>query len=217
MRPMWAPRYSRKEAPQMQKKLFVACATLAALTAFSVTPTASASPVLTESGTAVAVGSSITAKNTGNIFFTVGEMTLACENLDIKGTVLTNSGITLQSKEGTSFTGTGAGGDCTSSISPFRVIMTSQLCFQAEAFGDKVVATGCGSEIKFTLEFTSLGGCKYRTVSFPGTYATNADATFTFSTQPYLKAEGGIFCPGNGQLDMDLDLTTTDGTTLLIS
>jgi hypothetical protein len=74
----------------MPKHLLAACMALAALTALSLAPVASASPVLTENGATVAVGSSITAKNTGNIVFTGGGTTLACETADLKGSVYSN-------------------------------------------------------------------------------------------------------------------------------
>lgn len=202
----------------MQKNLVAACAALAALAAFVVPPAASASPVPTENGTALAVGSSITLKNTGNIFFT-GATTLACEVADLQGTVTTETSAVFEVQVpvgGSSFTGTGSGGDCTSSLAPFRVIVTSKLCFQDRP-SDGLIALGCGPNVRFTLEFTGFGTCKYSTASLSGTLATGADATFNFSKQPYKKTEGGAFCPSEGQLDMDLDLTTTDGTTLLIS
>ncbi|MGN6587013.1 MAG: hypothetical protein ACTHKT_06000 [Solirubrobacterales bacterium] len=203
----------------MQKKLLATCLAFAALAAFIATPAASASPVLTETGTAVAAGSSITAKNTGNIFLTVGTTTLACETADLKGTVLKNSGtkvITEFPIGSVSFSGTGAGGDCTSSLSPFRMLMTSRFCFETRE-ADTALALGCGGNIRFSLEFTGLGTCNYHAASMAGTLTTGADATFNFSKQPYVKDEGGAFCPGEGQIDMDFDLTTTDGTTLLIS
>jgi hypothetical protein len=117
---------------------------------------------------------------------------------------------------GASFTGTAGGADCTSSLGPFRVNLASELCFQTE-LSDTGSITGCGQSNHFALELTGIGVCKYRTSVFSGTFGTNADATFNVSKQPYSKEEGGNFCPREGRLDMDLDLTTTDGTTLLIS
>jgi hypothetical protein len=204
----------------MYKKLATACIAMAALAGFLIAPSASASPVLTEGGTAVAVGSSITFKNTGNIFFT-GAATLACETGDLKGTVLVNTGTRIKSEVplgGTSFTGTGTNGDCTSSLGPFRMIMNSKLCMETITGTDTWRIIGCGStNITFTLEFTGLGTCKYTKERLNSAYTTSADATINVSKEPYVKEEGGAFCPSEGQLDMDLDLTTTDGTTLLIS
>lgn len=84
---------------------------------------------------------------------------------------------------------------------------------------DEIKVTGCGGNNKFTLEFTSLGACSYHASSMSGTHGTGTDATFNFTKQAYAidVGGGGAFCPSEGQLDMDLDLTTTDRTTLLIS
>ncbi|MGN6586940.1 MAG: hypothetical protein ACTHKT_05635, partial [Solirubrobacterales bacterium] len=76
----------------MHKKLMMTCMAIAAFAAFVIAPAASASPVLTENGTAVAVGASIEGKNTGEAIFTTTAGNVNCSSAVLKGTVTKNSG-----------------------------------------------------------------------------------------------------------------------------
>ncbi|MGN6588664.1 MAG: hypothetical protein ACTHKT_14520 [Solirubrobacterales bacterium] len=200
----------------MHKKLMMACMAIAAFAAFVIAPAASASPVLTEGTTAVAVGSSIEGKNTGNTEFT-GGFNVVCSTAVLKGTVTGNSGTKIKGEvpAGSAvFTGTSTGGDCTSALGATKVTVNSKLCLETAA-EDKVAVTGCGANVTFTLEVTGTGPCKYSTASVTGTYKTSAAATVNVENQAAKKEEGGVFCPSEGVLKMDFDLYTTGGSTAL--
>jgi hypothetical protein len=201
----------------MRKKLIMACMAVAAFAAFVVAPAASASPVLTEAGAPLAVGSSIEGKNTGVTKFT-GSFNVECSSAILKGTLTKNSGTKI---EGTipvgsaTFTGTGTGGDCTSALGSTKVTVNSELCL-ASGTTHNFVVTGCsGAAVVFTLEITGTGPCKYSTAAVNGTFTTGT-GTVNVSEQEAKKIEGGFFCPSSGKLDMDFDLYTTGTATGLI-
>ena len=196
----------------MHKKLIMACMAVASFAAFVVAPAASASPVLTEAGTPVAVGAAIEGRNTGVIKFT-GAYAVDCSSAILKGTLTKNSGTKIEGTipvGGATFTGTGTGGDCTSALGSTKVTVNSELCL-ASGTTDNFVVTGCGAAaVVFTLEVTGTGPCKYSTAAVNGTFNTNVmPATVNVSEQEAKKIEGGFFCPSSGKLDMDFDLYTT--------
>ncbi len=213
----------------MRKKLIMSCMAVAAFAAFVIAPVASASPALTETttgGPLIAVGSSIKATNTGVTKFTLerGGQSIECTHAEFRGTVTANSGtqIKVEIKKSAfgvnyTFSGTGTSGDCTSPLGSVKPTMTSALCLETVPGTDNVKYTGCGANITVTLDITGLPECNYAAASLTGTYLTNADATVNL-TDPSTKEVGGSFlCPDEIFVDMDLDLTTTDGTTLFIS
>lgn len=202
----------------MQKKLIMACAAIAAFAAFVVAPVASASPVLTDTGKAVPVGTEIIGSDPGNVLLFTSPYAPICSTFAFNFIVTTNSGtkIKLELPVGkSSFSGTGAGGDCTSSLGAFSFGWNSKLCLET-AEKDTVAVTGCGQNATFTTNITSGPICKYHASSFVGTFATNSDATFTFTNQPFVREEN-VLCPMQTSLDMAIDLTTTAGETLFIS
>jgi hypothetical protein len=208
----------------MYKKLMLACMAIAAFAAFVIAPAASASPVLTETttgGPALAVGSSITGKNTGNTVFSGSGLTIECSNADLKGTLTKNNGTEIAGEipaGSASFTGTGTSGDCTSNLGSASATVNSALCMATIPKTDNVTVTGCsGKSVEFTLSVTGTGNCKYASATVTGTFLTNADATVKITNQGAKKVEGGIFCPGEGVLNMDFDLQTTAGTTIYVS
>ncbi len=212
----------------MHKKLILACMAIAAFAAFVIAPAASASPELNEGGSTVAVGSSIKATNTGDTRFTLtkGGSAVVCTHAEFKGSVTGNTGtkvkgeipLSTAEKPTYTFSGTGEGGDCTSPIGVVKPTLTSKLCLETAA-EDKVLVTGCGGNVTFSLDVTKVTTCKYSTASVIGSYATplGSDATVNVSEGEAGLAEPNFLCPSAGWLDMDFDLTTTDGTTLTVS
>jgi hypothetical protein len=199
----------------MNRKLMMACMAIAAFAAFVIAPAASASPVLTENGVAVAVGAEITGKNTGNTLFT-GPFNVVCSNADLAGKVTANSGTQIKGEipaGSATFTGTGTSSDCTSALGSAAVTVNSALCLETVKGTDTVSVTGCGGNVVFTLTVTGTGPCKYSTATVKGTYVTNAGATVNVLEQEAVKSEGGFFCPSSGKLDMDFDLYTKNTVT----
>ena len=211
----------------MHKKLTMACMAIAAFAAFVIAPAASASPVLTENGAALAVGASIKATNTGITKFTIPSLggAVECTHAELKGTVKKNNGTVIA---GTipagafgvnyTFSGTHETGDCTSPLGPVRPTLNGELCLETEP-NHNVIINGCeGKPVTFILDVTGGPTCRYSVASITGSYITNADATVNVSEQlAKRESEEEFLCPKEGKLDMDFDLTTTDGTTLLIS
>ncbi len=205
----------------MPNKRMLACMAIAAFAAFVVAPAASASPELTESGSTVAVGSSTKGTNTGTVKITLvkGGSAVECNHAEFKGTVTKNNGTKLQIEVpigGASFKGTATGEDCTSSLGPVKVTVTSKLCFETIGAGT-IAITGCSGNVSYSLHITGVTTCKYSAASMSGTFLINADYTDGLSEQAETLAEPNFLCPSNFWIDMALDRTTTDGTTLNIS
>ncbi len=207
----------------MHKKLMLACMAVAAFAAFVIAPAASASPELKEGSATVAVGSSVKGTNTGETKFTItkGGSAVVCTHAEMKGTVTLNSGTKIKGEipaGNATFKGSASGEACTSSLGVVKPTVTSKLCLETEA-NDVVKVTGCGANVTFSLDVINVTTCKYSTASVIGSYATplGEDATVNVSEQPAALAEPNFLCPAQGWLDMDFDLTTTDGTTLTIS
>jgi len=204
----------------MHKKLAGITLLILALAVAVLAPGASASPVLTNGGKAVPVGTQVTGKNLGTLKFTTPFLT-ECTAFDFTFWVTSNSGTKLRLEAplgSSSFSGTGAGGDCTSSTGASNMAWNSKLCLEATS-EDKIIATGCGAKSTFTTTITTGGfevPCTYAATSFTGTFLTNADATLSFTSQIF--QQEGAFCYGTTtQLDLAFELTTTAGGTLVIS
>jgi hypothetical protein len=203
----------------MNKKFISALLIAAAIAAVAV-PVASASPVLTEAGTAVPVGASVTARNTGEPRFTMSGFTLVCSTSDWRGTVVSNSGtkISVEVPKGSAtFGGTAAGGVCTSTQGSLTWSFKSSLCLEISKGTDNISITGCGSNVLFT-----IGGCEYSATSMAGTFPTNSDVTLTLTEQKLSLIGGSILvglvtCGSGSSLDLAYDINTTTETTLSIS
>ncbi|HET9676043.1 MAG TPA: hypothetical protein VFP21_00900 [Solirubrobacterales bacterium] len=203
----------------MHKRMIMSCLAIGAFMALVVAPAASASPVLTENGEPVAVGSSILAKNTGNVVFS-GGFEASCSNAELAGTVTANTGTSIKAEipvGGAKFSGTGASGDCTSALGDFSVTVNSKICEETVKGTDTDTITGCGAPLTYTLTVTSGLACKYSAASVSATFLTGKDATLNVEKQTVKKEEGSILCPSEGSLSVDFDQTTTNGETLLIS
>ena len=200
----------------MQKKLILTCVAIAAFAAFTA-PSASAAN-LKEAGLTLAPGASITAKGSGPTLFTAAGFNLACSSTHASATVTADAGGTIAGEipvGGIELKGTGAGEDCTSNLGPFKPTMTSKLCLHINAGTDVGTMTGCGGNIKFSINFTSVATCKYLTASVSGTITTSGDAEVSGLEQPVAEeSPGTFFCPDSAKVDSQWVLTTTNGTTL---
>ncbi len=201
----------------MRKSITVACFAIGAFAAL--VSAASASPVLQEAGIGLNPGTSVTAKNTGNFNFT-GLFNATCTNAHLAGTVQINSGVEIKYEvlpAGATFSGTGAGTDCTSDKGDTKITLSKRWCFYTVKGTDSWLIEGCGEEFFIRVESTLMGACLYSAKQVTGSFTTKADATINVSKQPVGLVEGAVFCPQGGEIDLDFDLTTTNGTTLLIS
>jgi len=214
----------------MNKKLFAACLVIAA---FAVVPSlASANPILTEpTGTALAVGSKITATNVGNTTLVTSTGTLTCTTAILTGTVTSNTTATGAAGEITDakFGGTGATQagaeepECTGSnfFTPNTTITPKQSlpwCLQAGAAADTFTVKGgkCGgaqTSIAFKLDVTGIGTCEYtRAATVNGTLVTDGgganENTGAISEVPWTLASGPGLCPSEGKLNMRFSLET---------
>jgi len=213
----------------MHKKLMMASMTIAAVAVFVIAPAASASPVLTDPlGTPVVVGASITDSSSSATFTGSNGVNVVCHNVSMPGNVMSNNGSLIEGripKDAAKFTGTGTSGDCTSSLGSVGVTMNSELCFKTVKGTDNVEVTGgCGTnEVTFTLNVTGVVSCAYKgNITSGATFKTNADAEVNVLNGQKGASEiplesGGFFCPSAERLDMESDLTTTNGATIFVS
>ncbi|HET9676044.1 MAG TPA: hypothetical protein VFP21_00905 [Solirubrobacterales bacterium] len=202
----------------MHKRIIMSCLAIGAFMALVVVPTASASPVLTDNEKAVAVGTSLVAKNTGAVVFG-GAFKAECSSAEFIGSVTANTGTSYKAEiplGGAKLSGSGTGGDCTSGLGSIKATVNSKIC-EETVEGDASKLTGCGANLTFTLEVTGTGACKYTAASASSSFVTGSDATVNVKEQGFKKSEGGIFCPSEGSLTVDFDQTTTGGGTLVIS
>jgi hypothetical protein len=205
----------------MHKKLMMVSVAIAAFAAFVFAPAASASPVATVEGKALVVGSSLRGTNTGNTVFSGSGLTIECSKAVLNGTLTENSGTSIKGeiKAGfAKFNGTGTSEDCTSNLGSASATVNSALCLATVSKTDNVSITGCFiAPVEFSLSVTGTGICRYSAATVTGTFVTNAEATIKLTNQGVNKVEGGIFCPAQGVLNMDLDLTTGGGTRIFVS
>ena len=209
----------------MHKKIIMACIAIAAFTAFAASSASAAH--LRESNTTgetLGAGASITATNVGNVLFT-GGFNVNCTSAHMSGTVTKdeNGAITAEIPAlNPTFAGTGAGGDCTSSLGSVNWTMNSKLCLNLPANTDNATITGCGVNVTFSLNVTGVGTCKYTAANIAAVITTDKpelpkDAEVNISSQPFAEEGSLFFCPSAGQLDMEIVLTTTSGTTLVFT
>jgi hypothetical protein len=212
----------------MHKKIMLACMAIAAFAAFVVAPMASAA-VLTENGVAVEVGKSI--KGTaGQTRFVAGENTVTCSSATMSGTVTANSGGTVAGTIPAGnpvFTGTASEGDCTGGLlGAVKPSVNSELCLHIPKGTDTGSVTGCeGKAVTFTLFATNIflvgpTKCLYEKASIAAEITT-APANAAIKVVKGEKAKGEStnpsVCPAEGELEMEFELTTTDGTVLTFS
>jgi hypothetical protein len=220
----------------MSKKLITACMALVALAAFALPAVASATndPDLTHpTGTLLATSTAIRATSTSIIKLkdSSGNTLTECSTGDFNGTLTKNDGSNVEgSIESSTFSGTGASGECTSTFggitvdtnigngTPWCVRSTSTMVTDEVQIRGNSCANAARS-ITFVLTSTTVGTCKYNRVEpIKGTYTTHStgDAIITVtaagatgsSDAEFLKEEGGIFCPGAGRLEGSWTLET---------
>ncbi len=195
----------------MHKKLILA---IAAFTFFAIAPVASAT-TLTEGGSALAVGSSITAKNTGSIKFTSG-FGFECEVGHLQGTLTQNKTTGPVKWEipvgGFTLSNTG-GAPCSSPMGATTYVFTSKLCWETISGADTVKVTGCGGPV--VLDMIASGvTCRYEAASLNATLTTNTTpATITISKQLIIEVGSSFSCPDEIGLDMTFVHYTTGGAT----
>jgi hypothetical protein len=207
----------------MTKKILAFCAALVAFTA--IPAVAAASPVLTApTGTAAAVGSSVTGVNTEAAKFTYTGGEVICTTADLGGKVTVNNGTQVEGNiESASFKGTeGAEELCSSSLGPVRVTIPSlPLCWRTTKIADQVEMHGgaCGKTGVLTF-ILHIGGppCSYARSSMTGTYTTHPEEyKFTFSNVNFPGEAGNSFlCPTSVNVNWRSTITV-DGMTAYAS
>jgi len=217
----------------MIEKLTMSCMAVAAFAAFVLPATASAATA--SKPTHVAVGASITSKNTGNaIFMRTDGVTpeATCSTVHALGTVTQNSGgVFAVSFTSFNFSGTAplnpdnGLNECTVNIGDaFITVANLPLTLTSQAGTDNFTVTGKGgAKVKFIIGSTVAGECEYEATNaaITGTFTTSATTVFTTNnTQAGSGSKlirGGFFCPTSAQLFMSFNLQTTNGVEIGIS
>lgn len=212
------------------RKLITACMALAAFLAFAVMPSVASAtndPDLTHpTGTLLATGAKIKGTNVGETLMTdaSGNVLTRCTTAVMTGELVTNNGSEVQgSISSATFSGTGTGGECTSSFGGITVETTEgngvPWCLRSgpnqETHKFEVRGNSCANKergITFVLNSTTVGKCKYERASgnpITGTYTTHPeDAVLHISGVEFPREEGGFLCPAKGFLDMTFTLET---------
>jgi hypothetical protein len=190
---------------------------------------ATASPVLTEGGSPLSVGSKITGTNVGEVRGTLGpeeppKYSLNCEQAHLHGEVVKNSGTAIEITITSSTVNKPPEGTCggitrvTSANPPWCLRMTDTMVKHTfEIRGGKCTEAPTGP-LTTTLYFGSYS-CYYVKTSLAGTYRTQSegDALLTTSKQRWERElPSGILCTSVWALDVSYTLETTDGTPLYI-
>jgi hypothetical protein len=214
----------------MAVRLFKALMTVTVLTAFVSATSASAAPVVTyPTGTVLGVGSKLVGTNLGEIVFGTSFGNVTCNKATITGTLVTNSTAAGSKAEITSasFTGSGAGGECTTwtggtTVNANPATNGLPWCVEETGANDegKKRGGGCGSlarPIRFALVFTSIGTCTYQRASAAVSIIRTdteggGSATITLSEQEWARFEGGFACPSSGKISLTYAVET-DGAT----
>jgi hypothetical protein len=157
-----------------------------------------------------------------------GNTLTECSTSTFTGELTKNDGSNVEGNiNSSSFSGTGASGECTSTFGGISVDTNigsgTPWCIRstaAMATDEGQVRGGKCSEalrsITFVLTSTTVGTCKYsRATALIGTYTTDTPATqdavihFTAAANTeFTKEEGGIFCPAAGRLEGSWTLKT---------
>jgi hypothetical protein len=207
----------------MHRKLRAACVPLCAFAALIILPAvASGSPVMTTSKGAIApVGTKYKGTTIGPTRMTAGGgVVLECSAGVNSGVLTKNTGTQIEGEiETLEVSGTGPGGDCTSSLGNFKVTTNVgngvPYCMSATKGSDTLSIRGgsCSSAarpITYLVDMTSLGiSCGYeRTTAITASFTTSpSDATATQSEVEF-KSEAGnsFFCPTGVKLDAAMTL-----------
>lgn len=222
----------------MTKKLLTVCMALAAIAAFAIPAAASASPVLTDNGVPVPVGTKVTATQVGASKLTNTEGTrtqLECSTGTMTGELTKNNGTEVEGKiTSATFGGTGAQAtgepepECTGETVFGNASVTAVVSEKApwcvrSTGADKFTVSGgaCpgGGTVKFKMVTTLAGTCEYESTGpVGGTYNTGGtSATLTVTgthgaENGFKLVVGGFACPTSGMLDMAFTLETDSPT-----
>ena len=207
----------------MHRKLLTACIAVAAFAAF-VVPTGASAANLTENGVTLTVGASITGTSTLARFINSNN-TVTCTHAHISGTVTADANGTIAAEIAAgnpAFTGIGGGGDCESvGLGAVKPVVNSKLCLHIAKGTDTGTVTGCaGTAVTLTLKVTNFGlECHYERASIAAEITTApADAQVRVVPGQLIKRHSSSFlCPAEYEFELELKLTTTDGTTLVFS
>jgi hypothetical protein len=209
----------------MHKKILGICVALVALGAMIAPAMASASPVLTENGTAVATGVNINATleegTTSKLTIVKGGEAVVCTKSTLTGKLTKNSGTHIEGDiTVASFKGSAAEEKCTTNFIGNTAVDVNNPSYCITAGGELAKDTfqilphlcgGTGGTFTFTLT-GALGTCKYeRSTAISGTFTTGGtQATLTVTGEPEFKGEAtNTFpCPAQGWLDASYVLET---------
>jgi hypothetical protein len=211
----------------MSKKLvplYLAClCVMAALPA-----QAMASPALTEGGSALKVGSTITGTSVGEVVGTLGpeeppKYSLNCEQAHLHGEVVKNSGTEIEVTITSSTVNKQPEGTCggllrvTSANTPWCLRMTQTMVKDTfDIRGGK--CTEAATQLTTVLYF-GLYSCYYTRTALTGTLRTQSegDALLTTSKQKWVRElPTPVVCTSEWAVDVSYTLETTDGTPLYI-
>lgn len=187
----------------MIKKLLMACGALVAFAALALPAVASATPVLTENGAAVAVGKKITGTQVGTSKMTTTDGTrtqLECSTGVMTGELTKNNGTEIEGKITSAlFGGTGAQAtgepkpECTGETGFGNTSITAVVsekapwCLRsinppANEFTVSGGACPGGGNIKFIMATTLVGNCEFESTGhLVGTFTTSSSAVLTLS------------------------------------
>jgi hypothetical protein len=197
----------------MKKRIDAICVALVAFAALVIPAMASGAPVLTESGSKLAVGAKVTATNSGIAIFEGEGLKGECTSFWTTSTLVTNDttkGIMSTVENG------GANG-CTSNLGKMDLTFPGatneggkkHMCIQSGAVDTgSIVGRGCqeegNGEMTINAKFTALGiDCPYRRAAAVfGSFTTNsAPATLQFTGSPEFEIEGiHTLCPSRVKL-----------------
>jgi hypothetical protein len=191
----------------------------------------SGAPTLTyPTGTKLATGGKVRARNVGGFRFTDGggSSLWECSSTEMTGTLNTNSGSAIEATiEGASISGTGTEGACTYSFGNTLMTLnpaTNGLpwCLRATSAmaSDEFQLRGnsCGGAsrpIRLIMEVMATTQCLYeRAEAIPGTYKTDPeDAALQISEAVFLEVSPKALCPDETKLDASLTLETDEAGT----
>jgi hypothetical protein len=223
----------------MTKKLIMACMAMAALAAFALPASASATnePDLTEGAVRVGVGNLVVGtSNSVEFQDTTTNALVSCTKGTLTGEVLVNAGGSLEIEIlHSTFEGTGPKHadnslpECTGVGNAAITVTNMNLCLRStkgQVTDEFIVgANGCKNMAlpRFVILSTPAGECEYETTKLvSGTFTTGGTvSTLTVSnTQAGSGAKrvrGGFLCPSSGMLKMSFELEKENSVKLQIS
>lgn len=180
----------------MSRRFLVAYLAFIACAAFA--PAASASPVLTEEGFKVAPGTTVTAQSEGTIYRTDAVSNRMCQNSDMHGTLVKNTGSLIEIEfSSVSFTGK-LGGACEGIGADSLKAGNLPWCLRigTEPVDSFTLSGGKCGEAPKSITLTVGSGCSYVATngSLSGTYNTNTLGGELTTDEEYFSVESGSLC-----------------------